>query len=604
MKAMLTLILFLLLFSLAAVSCTAIEEQGDSDGDAGDGDSSDGDLSDGDEVDLPDGDSPDGDGTEFDSTPEGPWCGNAVCEFGEFCAICPEDCDCDTLAATPPMGWNSWNNFACEINETLIKEVADAMVDSGMRDAGYQYINIDDCWQVERDVNGEIVPDPVRFAGGIKALADYVHSKGLKFGIYTCAGTLTCEEKPGSYGYEAQDAKTYADWGVDYIKVDWCFTDGMDAPTRYAAMRDGIAASGRPMIHSICNWGVVDPWIWGPERGQLWRTTMDIMDLYASMQANFALTEKLAAYAGPGHWNDPDMLEVGNGGMTDAEYRAHMSLWSVIAAPLIAGNDLRDMTTETLEILTNTELIAVNQDPAGIQGAKLSGERGLGVWSKPLSLDGARAVVMHNAKSSAMKLKVSWQEIGLSKGEAMVRDPWAHEDLGLFSDGFSAEVPGHGAVMIIVHGEEAVPPAGESYLSDLPFKYAANSLGPVERDASVGAEEAGDGVGLSLDGVSYDKGLGLGAASVLLVSLDGRCSSFSAYAGLDDEVGDEGSVVFEVWADGLKLAKSGTLTGASARWPFEVDISGKKELKLVVTNAGDSAKNDHADWADAKISCQ
>jgi len=222
----------------------------------------------------------------------------------------------DGLARTPPMGWNSWNHFGCDVSEQLIKETADAMAASGMREAGYEHVVIDDCWQVARDSDGTLVADPERFPSGIKALADYVHGQGLKFGIYTDAGLKTCQGRPGSYGYEAQDARTFAAWGVDYVKVDWCYADTLDAVTQYTRVREALRAAGRPIVFSICEWGQNHPWHWAPEVGNLWRTTTDIEDKWTSVLDNLDINSQYADAAGPGHWNDPDMLEVGNGGMS------------------------------------------------------------------------------------------------------------------------------------------------------------------------------------------------------------------------------------------------------------------------------------------------
>ena len=300
------------------------------------------------------------------------------------------------LAATPPMGWNSWNLFACDIDEDLIRSMADTIVSSGMRDLGYEYVNLDDCWQVERDADGTIVPDPERFPSGIGVLADYMHTRGLKLGIYTCAGHFTCEGRPGSYGHEAQDMRTYAEWGVDLVKVDWCYTDGLDSRERYQLFHDGIAASGREMLLSICNWGYQAPWVWGPKLGQMWRTSMDIKDGLIPLMMNLQMTEPLAAFAGPGRWNDPDMLEVGNGGMSQALYQAHFGIWAMLAAPLITGNDLRSMDDTTRELLTNPEVIAVDQDPMGRAAPLLRVTDGVRVYARPLTGDGLRAVLFFN----------------------------------------------------------------------------------------------------------------------------------------------------------------------------------------------------------------
>jgi alpha-galactosidase len=353
------------------------------------------------------------------------------------------------LARTPPMGWNSWNHFGCDVSARLVRETADAMVASGMRDAGYQYLVIDDCWQVARDASGRLVADSVRFPEGIKPLADYVHARGLKFGIYTDAGRRTCQGRPGTYGHEEQDARTFAAWGVDYVKEDWCYAEGLDAPTQYAKFRDALASAGRPIAFSICEWGSHTPWAWGPRTGNLWRTTGDIEDNWNSMLANLDMSGQHASAAGPGAWNDPDMLEVGNGGMTDDEYRAHFSMWAIMAAPLIAGNDVRSISAATKEILMNREVIAVDQDSLGAQGT-LVGERSpeLQIWMKPLA-DGARAVALLNRSALQTVISASWWRLQLS-GPARVRDLWAHADLGTETDHVSATVPAHGVVLLRV----------------------------------------------------------------------------------------------------------------------------------------------------------
>ena len=368
-----------------------------------------------------------------------------------------------SLASTPPMGWNSWNKFACNVSEDLIRQIADAMVASGLKDAGYQYIVIDDCWQVERDGRGNIVADPKRFPSGMKALADYVHANGLKFGLYSDTGTKTCQGRPGSRGYEFQDARQYAAWGVDYLKYDWCSTSTQDAPSSYALMRAALDASGRAIVFSICEWGNSKPWLWGKSAGNLWRTTGDITDKWEGKVkwpdgncCAYGMTDildmqvGLESFAGPGHWNDPDMLEVGNGGMTTAEYRAHFSLWAILAAPLIAGNDLRDMKPEIREILANKEVIAVDQDPLGNQGRRVRKNGNLEVWSKPMQ-DGNRAVVLLNRGTEDAEITVAWEDVGYPAHlEARVRDLWQAKHLGKFTGKFSATVAPHSVVMVTV----------------------------------------------------------------------------------------------------------------------------------------------------------
>ena len=360
------------------------------------------------------------------------------------------------LARTPPMGWNSWNHFGCNVSAQLIREVADAMAANGMRDAGYQYITIDDCWQVARDAKGVIVADSARFPGGMKPLADYVHSKGLKFGIYTDAGRFTCQHRPGSYGYEDIDAKTYASWGVDYVKIDWCNAEGIDAPTQYAKLRDALLHSGRPIVFSICEWGSNRPWEWAPAVGNLWRTTGDIQDRWNSVLTIVTLSSQYWHAAKPGAWNDPDMLEVGNGGMTRDEYRAHFSLWAMMAAPLMAGNDVRTMldstrlAASTRDILLNRDVIAVDQDSLGVQGMVVQDNPpDLQVWAKPLA-DGSRAVLLFNRASVPSAITANFGAVGIKTREARIRDLWTHSDTSGVTGRYTATVPSHGVVMLRV----------------------------------------------------------------------------------------------------------------------------------------------------------
>lgn len=359
------------------------------------------------------------------------------------------------LAATPPMGWNSWNKFACHVNEKLIRETADAMVSSGMKAAGYEYVNIDDCWQVRRDTDGTIVADPVAFPHGIKALADYIHGKGLKLGIYTDIGTMTCAKRPGSQGHELQDARTYAAWGVDYVKVDWCNTDGLDPAIAYARFHDALVQSGRPIVFSICNWGVHAPWEWAPKIANLWRTTGDIEDNYDRMSVIGFQQNGLDTFAGPGHWNDPDMLEIGNGGMNRDEYRTHLALWAMLAAPLLAGNDLRHMSAETTELLLNREVIAVDQDLRGIEGHRIWEQGPLEIWARPLA-DGSQAVALFNRGESPLPISLVFSEISIP-GKSQVRDLLDHKDLGTMAKEFTTPVPTHGVVMLKVQAAESNP---------------------------------------------------------------------------------------------------------------------------------------------------
>jgi alpha-galactosidase len=375
-----------------------------------------------------------------------------------------EDKPSANLALTPPMGWNTWNKFGCNVSEELIRGAADSMVKSGMKDAGYQFVVIDDCWQISRDKEGNIVPDPQRFPNGMKAVGDYIHSQGLKFGIYSDAGSQTCAHRPGSQGHEYQDALRYESWGVDYLKEDWCSTTTQDAKSAYALMRKALDNAGRPIVLSICEWGGRQPWLWGKESGgNLWRTTGDIQDRWEGKKewkpgdcCSYGVVDivdlqsGIESYAGPGHWNDPDMLEVGNGGMTDTEYRSHFSLWAILAAPLMAGNDLRTMRPEIHDILTNKEVIAVNQDALGIEGKPVRKEGDTEVFVKPLT-GGNRAVILFNRGTSEKEISVNWEEMGYPDHfSAAIRDLWQHKDLGKFSGKFSASVPSHGVVMLTI----------------------------------------------------------------------------------------------------------------------------------------------------------
>ncbi|HZQ56312.1 MAG TPA: glycoside hydrolase family 27 protein [Bryobacteraceae bacterium] len=351
------------------------------------------------------------------------------------------------LAATPPMGWNSWNRYACDVSDTLIRKQADAMVSSGLKAAGYQYVNVDDCWEGQRDANGYIQPNE-KFPD-MKGLGDYIHSKGLKFGIYSSPGPKTCDHHEGSYGHEQQDAESYAKWGVDYLKYDWCSARDVYKPPEYPEafrkMHDALVRTGRPIVYSIHGRGPV--WEWAAKSGaNLWRTTGDIKDNYARMIAIASAQSGLEQYAGPGHWNDPDMLEVGNGGMKDNEYRMHMTMWCLLAAPLLAGNDLTQMTPATLAILANREAIAVDQDGLGVQARRVLQIGPVEVWVKPLH-DGSKAVGLFNREQGVVPVKISLKELGLGS-HANVRDLWEHKDLPAVADTLSADVGEHSAVFL------------------------------------------------------------------------------------------------------------------------------------------------------------
>ncbi|MCI3242824.1 NPCBM/NEW2 domain-containing protein [Streptomyces spinosisporus] len=628
----------------------------------------------------------------------------------------------DGLALTPPMGFNNWNSTNCraEFNESMVKGIADLFVEKGLQDAGYQYVNLDDCWALpERDADGKLVPDPVRFPHGIKAVADYVHSKGLKLGIYTSAGTKTCNSAgfPGALGHEYSDAQQFADWGVDYLKYDNCNNQGVDAKLRYTTMRDALKATGRPIVYSICEWGENKPWQWAADVGHLWRTTGDISDNWGSMLGILKQNLPLAEYAGPGHWNDPDMLEVGNGGMTDTEYRTHFSMWSVMAAPLLIGSDLRTASQETFDILDNKEVIAVDQDPLGKQGAVVSSAGGRWVVSKEMK-DGSRAVALFNESGTAQRIATTAAAVGLPQASAYtLRDLWQHKSYNTAGT-ISATVPAHGTVLVRVAADRrwathppavelglsgspllqagkaatltsavtdlgrtpakhvsvrltgpegwkvratsptasaglptgrslrtkwsvtapagtppgsydltlrasyrsptgaradssvpltalvvVPPPSGTSGLGDLTWMSATNGYGPVERNTSNGESAAGDGHPITIGGVVYDKGLGVHAESAVEFYAGKACEKVTADVGVDDEKGANGTVAFEIWADGTKVASTGVLTNAMPAQPLTADVTGAEVIRLVVTDGGDGIDSDHADWAGAQLTC-
>ncbi|MEU8749296.1 NPCBM/NEW2 domain-containing protein [Streptomyces chartreusis] len=626
------------------------------------------------------------------------------------------------LALTPPMGFNNWNSTHCraDFNEAMVKGIADIFVERGLKDAGYEYVNLDDCWALpSRDANGKLVPDPVRFPGGIKAVADYVHAKGLKLGIYTSAGTKTCNSAgfPGALGHEYSDAQQFADWGVDYLKYDNCNNQGVDAKQRYTTMRDALAATGRPIVYSICEWGENKPWEWAADVGQLWRTTGDISDNWGSMLSILKQNLPLAPHAGPGRWNDPDMLEVGNGGMTDTEYRSHFSMWAVMAAPLLIGSDLRSASEETFEILGNREVIAVDQDPLGKQGAVVSSAGGRWVVAKEMR-DGSRAVALFNESGSAQRITTSAAAVGLPDADAYtMRDLWQHRSYNTAGT-ISATVPAHGTVLVRVQADgrwaqhppaaelglegatlveagraaaltstvtdlgrtaakgvsvaltgpegwsvkatsptsspslptgrslrtkwavrapagtpvgsygltlkasyrsptgvrvDSVlplsatvvvpPPSGTSGLGDLAWLSATNGWGPVERNTSNGESDAGDGNPITIGGVVYGTGLGVHAESAVEYYAGGACEAVTARVGVDDEEGADGTVAFEIWADGVKAGSTGVLTNAMPAQPITADVTGAQVVRLVATDGGDGVTSDHGDWAEARLSC-
>ncbi|RAS71402.1 alpha-galactosidase [Lentzea atacamensis] len=635
------------------------------------------------------------------------------------------------LALTPPMGFNNWNTTGCDINEQMIRDMADIFVSKGLKDVGYQYVNVDDCWaDLTRDpATGRLRNHPTRFPSGMKALADYIHARGLKFGIYTSAGTLTCAKTmPGSLDHEEIDAQTFADWGVDYLKYDNCNNEGRPALERYTKMRDALKKTGRPIVYSICEWGQNKPWEWGKGVGHLWRTTGDINDTWSKTVEIIKLNAPLDAYAGPGHWNDPDMLEVGNGKQTTTEYQSHFALWSIMAAPLLIGADLRKISPEHLDILRNKEIIAINQDRLGVQGKVIYQKDGHWVFVKPLA-NGDKAVALFNESEVNATISTTAREIGLPRSVGYtVRDLWQHKNFQSAGK-ISASLPPHGTAIFRVKASQdwyqhepaidtsldiaqqyagipstitpagepfvatvtatnqapipvldasttfrapagwkveklsserapvlltsqsvqskwkvtppagavpgthvlngslgatwvgrgkltrpvtspalvpvAPPPGGSLWASDVTFTTERSGYGPVERDRSNGGYVGGDGKTLTINGKTYEKGLGTHANAELILYVGGRCTSFSSDVGIDDErdVNQQGSAIFEIWADGTRVASSGLRTWKDDAVSISGSLQGAKFLRLVVNDSGDGVRFDRGDFAGAKLTC-
>ena len=523
------------------------------------------------------------------------------------------------LAMTPPMGWNSWNAFHGDIDEEKIRDIADAMVASGMRDAGYEYLVLDDGWMADRrDPDGNLVADPNKFPSGMKAIADYVHARGLKFGIYQDRGHSTCMKLPGSFQHEQQDMDTFAAWGVDYIKLDSCYAEinGRISSEDFAVYRDCIIRSGRPMVLSMANY--TDPsWAWdGQEIGHLWRTSFDIRARMGSVYycADTSAGDTLIhpafnglwQFAGPGHWNDPDMLQVGNL-ESDRQNRTHFALWCILAAPLIAGNDLRSMTDSVRGILTAEEVIAINQDPRGIQGYKVYDDGDGEVYNKPLA-DGTTAVLLLNKGAHSVDLTVSWDQIGLS-GRQKVRDLWQRKDLGAYTEGFTANdlaQHDHRLLRIGTPGGRPLPAPrpvapekymvteeGETYLSDLYYLW--------RRGQSPQYDEDFEGEPIMPGGAAYERGLCVKVPSKIMFKVNGKARRFRAVIGLDEASDTEEPCRFRVrnedpiGPDSL-LYDSGEMTTASGVKTVDLDITGIDCLILDV-----EGKDAVGYWADARV---
>jgi alpha-galactosidase len=524
------------------------------------------------------------------------------------------------LALTPPMGWNSWNAFQGNINEAKIKAAADIMVSSGMRDAGYEYLVLDDGWMAkERDNSGALVGDPEKFPNGMKSLGDYIHSKGLKFGIYECRGFLTCMKLPGSFNHEEQDMQTFASWGVDYIKLDGCYAErnGRLSSVELALYRRSIDKTGRPMILSISDFGN-GSWAWGAkESAQLWRTSYDI---YPDMESVYYCANTsggsevihpafngLWQFAGPGHWNDADMLQVGN--LPDIlQDKIHFSLWCILASPLMAGNDLSSMSDDIRNILTAPEVLAINQDARGLQGYKVYETGNAEIYNKPLS-DGTTAVLLLNKGEDTTDIKVTWEMIGLS-GKQKVRDLWERKELGELNDSFiAANLSKNGHMLIkvgtpggkIIPGPSPLPiekyvvtKSGTTWLTELYYIVKSGDAPMYDKNF--------DGDTISLNGTRYGKGLGCRGSSRIMFKINGKADRFTAVVGSDDSykgnVSSRFRVLNEDFFGNQVLFDSGKVKPDSLV-NIDIKVKGVDYLLLMV-----DGENTSVVWADAKVICQ
>jgi hypothetical protein len=522
------------------------------------------------------------------------------------------------LAKTPPMGWNSWNAFEAKIDEVKIREIADIMVSSGMRDAGYTYLVLDDGWMAKnRDSSGNLVADPVKFPGGMKAIGDYIHGKGLKFGIYECRGYLTCQGLPGSFEHEQADMNSFASWGVDYIKLDACYAEknGRLSTEDFQIYHDCITKTGRPMVLSISDFGN-GAWAWGgKEYAQLWRTSGDIYPWIESVyfcantsggsQSSHPGFNGLWQFAGPGHWNDPDMLQVGNL-RNAAENRSHFSLWCMLAAPLMAGCDLRSMSDTIKGILTAREVIGVNQDTRGHQGYKVFENGGKEIYNKPLS-DGTTAVLFLNKDSLEADLTVTWEQIGLN-GKQPVRDLWEQKDLGDFTGSFTAKgLSQNGLILIRVGQKGGKPVPGPT---PVPLeKYSITRSGPTSLRDIYYIMKSGDapmldhnhaGGPLSIGDVRYDRGLGCKTESRIMYKLNGNATRFQASAGIDDAYDGNETARFRVLIEDAfgnrPIFDSGKMLKGSKAVDIDIDVKGIEFILLEFRG-----KEVIGDWIDPRV---
>ena len=548
---------------------------------------------------------------------------------------------------SPPMGWNAWNTFQCNVDETLILQIADTLHSSGMAKAGYTSVNLDDCWEKNRikvagegrDKDGRLQIDTEKFPSGIKALAAKIHEKGLKLGIYSSAGKTTCQGFAGSLDHEVIDAQTFADWDIDYVKYDNCW--GPKDRSSFMPMRDALVKTGRNMFYSANFDGhfgnfdldaplrsddpVPNPQLDVPAIVHAARVADDVTHVFTNLDTDntnqnslksvtrvLELGSALAGRATPGFWNDFDMLQVGNLA-TDEENKTHFGMWAMMASPLLAGNDIRKQSPQTLKILTNPDVIAVNQDPLNIQAVIVrEDKKGLQVWNKPLVGSGARAVALLNLTSAAATISVKWTDLGLDDKSAKVRVLSTRTDIGDSEADYSANVPSHGVVILTVDGSEIPFPSGTSSLSDQKRVYEVNGWGPVEKDQSNGESLANDGTKLQIGEVTFNKGLGVSTRSNIVYRPDAKCIDLSIDVGVDHyyatktnpEKKGRGNVSFEIWGDGNLLAESGVMKPTDKSKLLKADLKNVSTLRLVAKPGGDFANFDYGDWANPVIICK
>lgn len=529
-------------------------------------------------------------------------------------------------AATPPMGWNSWNQVRCyHLTEQLVKDTADAMA-SKLAAAGYDHIVVDDCYQGGRDNDGVLFSDPHRFPSGMQALGEYIHNQNLKYGVYMVPGSETCanhwDSYPiynlGSYGHETTDARTLNTWGVDYLKYDWCRADetnGLSRIPAFTKMRDELQKIDRPVTYAISEYGVAQPWTWASPIANMWRTTGDIGPTWDSVVHIVNSQAGLASYGGPGHFNDPDMLQVGNGEFAAgqpyflAKNRSHFAMWSMLAAPLFLGTDLVTLNPQILDIVTNEGIIAIDQDELGQGAQRIVVSNGVQVWARPLA-DGSYAVAFFNTTGQQKGVvTTSLSAIGAEAGYYRLTDAWTGTSGAVSTDKITApSIAPYDTVVYRLHPETApvAETAATHHLSDLkPVAVQQNDDFPLQTNLSVEKNV------LSAAGTLYRYGLGIQAPTQVTYALDNKCTGLKGSLALDDEVattnpdydkwgkpGFSGKIV----ADGTTIWQSGELSTVNRKEDFQLDLTGVKQLQLV-TDAGATDAYDHADWLDLGLTC-